>query len=78
MMETATKAIIRDDVYYSGEACLRRAPFGEYDIAGAREHRIDFSHGARKAFSLSLDVVLQHVCEGRIALIGGRKLPNAA
>lgn len=64
------RAVIKDAVYYGPGAACRRAPRGEYLI----ERRCDCvgfcDCNGRPAFTLSFDAFIQHLNEGRIALVG--------
>jgi hypothetical protein len=79
-MASASKAFVRESVYYNGvDGCPHAAPFGEYEIARDDEDLVSFTHEETKsAFTLSLDALIQHICEGRISLIGGAALPPCA
>ncbi|MEQ8934217.1 MAG: hypothetical protein RIE56_00305 [Amphiplicatus sp.] len=69
-MQTATKAIIRNDVFYAQGDRPSRAPCGEYALDVSGDSRVAFHGGGDDTrFSLSLDTVLQHVFEGRMRLI---------
>lgn len=78
-MSAASKAVIRDYVPYANGRGPALAPIGEYDISRSSDREICFcSCSTESRFTLSFDAVLQHCCEGRIALIGGRALPALA
>lgn len=76
-MREASKAVIRECVHCRTGEGIFRAPAGEYEITRTSDNSIDFS-GAESRFTFSLDALLQHLCEGRIALIGGPRLPAPA
>ena len=57
----------------AGPCC---APCGDYEITEASNQRLCFSHcDGAGAFHLSIDAVMQHVCEGRIRINDGHPLP---
>lgn len=72
-METASKALVREQVLYANGEGPRLAALGEYGISRSDDGAIAF-HGASD-FTLSLDAFFQHLTEGRISLVGGRALP---
>ncbi|MBB5518061.1 hypothetical protein [Amphiplicatus metriothermophilus] len=75
-MPQATRAVIRDGVFYANGCGLAAAPAGEYEIVRLSVCEILFSDGAHaRAFTLSVDAVAQHLCEGRLRLLDGDKLP---
>lgn len=75
-MPAASKAVIRDCVVYANGAGPALAPLGEYEITRLSEAEIAFSRPAPEcAFKLSVDAILQHLCEGRMRLVGGDRLP---
>jgi len=63
------RAIVKDSVFYGKNGDCQCAPQGEYDI----EHSdgcVGFCNCTDKgAFSISLDAFIQHLHEGRIALV---------
>lgn len=68
-MGSSAKALVKDAVSYgSGDAC-GRAQRGEYEI----EHRSDCigfcTCSGENAFTLSFDAFIQHLNEGRIAIV---------
>lgn len=69
-MATLARAIVKDAVFYGSSETCSRAPCGEYEI----ERRCDCigfcDCNGERAFTLSFDAFLQHVTEGRIAIIG--------
>jgi len=66
------RAILKDAVFYGAGEQTRRAPCGEYAIAH-HDGRVGFrSCVGRVGFALSLDAFLQHIYEGRIALVERR------
>lgn len=77
-MASASKALVRESVYYTQGNGPALAPFGEYEISRDNDGSVCFSSCATaSAFRLSIDALLQHVSEGRIRLIGGQSLPPA-
>lgn len=77
-MPSASKAVIRDCVVYANGKGPAIAPVGEYEITRVSEREIGFSNAAAScAFSMSVDAVHQHLCEGRMRLLGGDRLPAA-
>lgn len=79
-MAAASKAFVRERVFFNGgDGRAHAAPFGEYDIARADDDAVSFTQkDSTSAFTLSLDALIQHICEGRISLIGGAALPPLA
>lgn len=76
-MPVASRAVIRDCVVYANGQGPARAPIGEYDISRLSDGEIGFSSRATQhAFSMSVDAVQQHLCEGRMRLVGGDRLPS--
>lgn len=69
-MAANTKAIIKDAVFYGTSSDCRRAPCGEYTLNKGCDCVLFCKCNDEKAFSLSLDAFLQHLVEGRIALVG--------
>jgi hypothetical protein len=63
------RAIVKDAVFYGKNGDCRCAPQGEYEI----EHHdgaVGFCNCSDKgAFTISLDTFMQHLHEGRIALV---------
>ncbi|MEQ8179981.1 MAG: hypothetical protein RIC52_18795 [Amphiplicatus sp.] len=77
-MPSASKAVIRDCVVYANGKGPAIAPVGEYDITRVSDCEIGFCNCATShAFSMSVDAVHQHLCEGRMRLVGGDRLPAA-
>jgi len=69
-VQPAKQAIIRDDVFYACNDFPTRAPYGVYALDVGGDSRVAFHCCATDThFSLSLDMVLQHVCEGRMLLV---------
>ncbi|MEE2690694.1 MAG: hypothetical protein VX640_04035 [Pseudomonadota bacterium] len=78
-MPSASKALIRDCVVYANGRGPAVAPVGEYDITRLSDCEIGFCNCAtRHAFSMSVDAMQQHLCEGRMRLLGGDRLPSVA
>lgn len=76
---TTARAIVREKLALCDEVLPWRAPSGEYDLTCEDGCRICFCHCQEKIqFSLSIDAVIQHLTEGRIALKAGAKLPLPA
>ncbi|WDI32205.1 hypothetical protein PUV54_03235 [Hyphococcus flavus] len=69
-MTANSKAIVKDAVFYGASSNCRRAPLGEYTVNKRCDCVLLCSCNGGKAFSLSLDSFLQHLTEGRIALVG--------
>lgn len=73
-MRDATKAIVaraivKDAVFYGKNGDCRCAPQGEYEIKHSNGC-VGFCNCSDKgAFTLSLDAFMQHLHEGRIALV---------
>ena len=76
-MASATKALIRDNVFYYTEDHRARAPFGLYTICRTGDCVSFCSCRDDEEFTMSIDAVIQHLAEGRISLLGGAKLPGA-
>jgi hypothetical protein len=68
-MTANAKAIIKDAVFYGTSGDSRRAPCGEYTVNKRCDCVLLCKCNDEKAFSLSLDAFLQHLNEGRIALV---------
>jgi hypothetical protein len=67
------KAVVNGEIYYGTDGALCRAPRGEYDIAH-KDGRVRFSSRAgRDAFTISLNAFVQHLHEGRLALVARRR-----
>lgn len=68
-MAMSAKAIVKDAVFYGSSEACHRAPCGEYRI-DRRCDCVGFCDcNGEHAFTLSLDAFLQHVTEGRIAVL---------
>ena len=68
-MATNSKAIVKDAIYYGAGGACQKAPCGEYTI----DNRCDCvqlcSCAGENGFTLSFDAFIQHLNEGRIAIV---------
>ncbi len=68
-MARHARAIVKDEIFYSDDGASQQAPCGEYTI----DRRCDCVRlctcNGDNAFTLSLDAFIQHLSEGRIAVV---------
>lgn len=67
--EVVADALIKGEVYYGADGVIARAPAGAYAIGRRGARMAFFGATGEEAFAIPLDAFVQHLQEGRIALI---------
>ncbi len=68
-MGSYSKAIIKDEIRFGTSPSGENAPCGEYELT-CNDGCVGLCHCTdKRAFTLSLDAFIQHLNEGRIAVI---------